>query len=162
MSTKEQILKEFLKEYFDNKHSHVNISSDVKWAIEELLKTTSLFMKQAKFSVGDRVVISKAPIITETISSGWLGGKHFLIPGAKGAVRSVDFYDGEYRYDILFDDESWFSSYTKKVTLVDENHKHLYSFRGELLERSLPVTGGRAGKTVTQFLRDRLYRHTGD
>ena len=67
-----------------------------------------LFNKYAPFRTGDRVALTQTPDITEEKSWGWLGSKHFLIKGAKGIVKSVDYDSGRgFCAQVVFDDESW-------------------------------------------------------
>jgi len=66
----------------------------------------ALFNKYAPFKVGDRVKIVKKI----KCEGGWSHCKHFLIKGAKGTVREVDYYDGSFNAHVMFDNETWVDS----------------------------------------------------
>ena len=85
----------------------------------------------ARFKEGDRVVLSKTPVITEEQSPGWRGSKHFLKKGAKGWVTNRDWRADlkSFVYGIQFDDESWIHPYTKKIEPIEQQHKHSFCFR---------------------------------
>ena len=57
-------------------------------------------MAAAKFKVGDRVELRED-------CTHWAHCKHFMIKGAVATVRYADYYKGNYRYEIEFDDETW-------------------------------------------------------
>lgn len=63
----------------------------------------ALFGRFAPFQVGHRVMLTAAP----NTNNSWKFCAHFLIPGACGDVSAVDYSDGRFVADIVFDNESW-------------------------------------------------------
>lgn len=91
-------------------------------------------MKAAKFQIGDRVELK------ETVTNGWEGRNHFMTEGAKATIMDVDYYDGEYCYDIMFDKETWLKDWNdfkklKKPIEVDVKDKHHFCFKQKALRK---------------------------
>jgi hypothetical protein len=83
-------------------------------------------MAAAKFKKGDRVQLRED-------ATGWDHCKHFLVKGAVGTVEEVDYYMGEYRYDIEFDNETWIDRHgVKRVP----GTKHTFRFSQKDLKRN--------------------------
>lgn len=59
------------------------------------------------FKEGDKAVLAKTPDIRPETSPGWMSSKHFLVEGALATVASVGFYDGQFRFGLMFDNETW-------------------------------------------------------
>jgi hypothetical protein len=100
----------------------------------------ALLTRYAPFKVGDRVRLTKAPIITEEIAWGWSSSKHFLVPGATGIVRDSAVYsDGKLVFYVEFDNETWVDDYGYngriKNSLVPVSSKHWYTFGESYLEK---------------------------
>ena len=91
-----------------------------------------LFTRFAPFREGDRVMLTKTPVITEQEAWGWLRAKHFLVVGAKGTIESVDFYDGQFKAGIEFDDDSWIDS-TDGNARKKHMEKGIYTFSEDYL-----------------------------
>lgn len=70
-------------------------------------------MAASKFKVGDRVELVED--VDTSDAPGWNNSKHFLIKGAKATVDEVDYYNGKYRYSVVFDDETWINTKGEKV-----------------------------------------------
>jgi hypothetical protein len=82
-------------------------------------------MKAAKFKVGDRVELKED-------CKHWDHHKHYMIKGALATVISADYYKGNYRYEIEFDDETWINmDGVKKVP----ERKHCFAFGQKNLKR---------------------------
>jgi hypothetical protein len=64
-------------------------------------------LKRAKFQTLSRVYLKETPEITEKKSWGWLSYKHFLIKGATGIVREVDFWSDKFVYAVEMDNQTW-------------------------------------------------------
>lgn len=79
-------------------------------------------MAAAKFKVGQRVELVEA---YAGDASGWAHCKHFMLKGAKATVVGVDYYKGEYSYDIEFDIETWIDRHGAKRVV---EKKHLFRF----------------------------------
>lgn len=82
------------------------------------------------FRIGDKVVLVKKPQIDE--KSGWWGCRHFLVEGAIGTVREVDYYPWHFTACVEFDNESWIDSWNKKEIHPVEN-KHVFHFSEDYL-----------------------------
>jgi hypothetical protein len=83
-------------------------------------------LERAPFRKGDRVVLTETPVINSLESWGWVGSKHFLVKGAKGTVDEIDFYDGQFRAGVIFDDETWVDTDGNKH-LPHRPHQHWFS-----------------------------------
>lgn len=98
------------------------------------------FLKtKAEFKVGDRVELAETPEINERESFGWLCSKHFLVEGAKATVADVGYYDGQFGYSVIFDDESWKEERTGIIHPTETKHKHTYYLREYQLRKSSKV-----------------------
>ena len=86
-------------------------------------------MKASKFKIGDRVELK------ETVTDGWQGRNHFMTAGAKATVMDVDYYKGKYRYDIIFDKETWIKDWGPDKGEVDIEDKHQFCFPQKRLRR---------------------------
>jgi len=88
-------------------------------------------LARSNFIILQTVRLRETPEINETVRYGWVRSKHFLVKGARGIVRELDFWEGMFRYGIEFYDET---------RLVDgrEEHvkeKHLHWFNEKELEK---------------------------
>ena len=86
-------------------------------------------MKVSKFKIGYRVELK------ETVTDGWQGRNHFMVAGAKATIMDVDYYKGEYRYDIMFDKETWIKNWGENKGEVDIVDKRHFCFGQKLLRR---------------------------
>lgn len=107
-----------------------------KYGIEKLIEYADGLFSKAPFKEGDRVKLIKTPTITNDISWGWLGAKHFLIEGATARVINIDFNKGKFIAGLYFDNETWLSSVDKSEQKVDRSG--LYYFSEDYLEK-LPL-----------------------
>jgi hypothetical protein len=71
------------------------------------LENANSIWKRCPYQVGDLVRLTKTPEITKEKSWGWLGSKHFLIEGAIGRIAGREFYDGLFRFYVVFEHETW-------------------------------------------------------
>lgn len=71
------------------------------------LQDANTVWNKSPYKVGDRVALTKTPVINEHEAWGWLGAKHFLVKGAIATVVDRQFYDGHFLFGLHFDDESW-------------------------------------------------------
>lgn len=67
---------------------------------------TALFTRFAPFHEGEKVIIKKAP----PCNNGWAHCKHFLIVGAIGTVKEVDYRDNQFIAAVEWDNETWIDS----------------------------------------------------
>lgn len=86
-------------------------------------------MKASKFKPGDRVKLK------ESVTDGWNGRNHFMIAGAKATIMEVDYYKGKYRYDIMFDKETWIKDWGSDKGEVDIVDKNVFGFEQKQLRR---------------------------
>ena len=82
----------------------------VPYALQVALEMVDGFIERAPFQVGQRVALARTPEITKEKAWGWLHCKHFLVRGAAGTVRCVEFGLGHFSFAVTFDDESWIDS----------------------------------------------------
>lgn len=71
------------------------------------LRDANSIWNRCPYKIGDRVMLTKTPVINEHQAWGWLGAKHFLIKGALATVAGREFYNGNFCFGLHFDDESW-------------------------------------------------------
>lgn len=107
--------------------------------LQELVAAHDLLMTRfAPFKVGDRVILTKTPNYKS--APGWLNCAHFLVPGAAGVVVDAECGQSGFRFDVLFDDESWIDNIghqRAKGTAVPIEHerRHRFGFGESWLER---------------------------
>lgn len=75
--------------------------------------------------IGDRVFLMETPVITKETANGWIGCEHFLVRGAVATIGGVDFYDGKFRFGLLFDNESYI--HDGKTILVKDKGQYWFS-----------------------------------
>lgn len=114
------------------------------------------------FKVGDRVVLTKTPEISETVSWGWLSAKHFLVQGATGGVVERSFRNGKFCFGIHFDDESWISSLTKEINPIHPDKRAQYWFSQDSLSKSdsVDITNLVANKVILSEKEKHILEHT--
>lgn len=102
------------------------------------LETLVALFGLAKFKVGDRVRLSRAPEISSEKSWGWMGAKHFLVAGAVATVQTVEARRDPpgFCYGLTFDDESWVDS---KGDRRPVDRPSLYVFGESSLDAALPT-----------------------
>jgi hypothetical protein len=104
----------------------VLIGGPASYYYERLIDYYKGCMAAAKFKKGDRVQLRED-------ATGWVYCKHFLVKGAVATVEEVDYYKGDYWYDLEFDDETWVDS--NGVKRVPET-KHTFRFSQKDLKRN--------------------------
>lgn len=97
-----------------------NLPSEYGHELDRLREYAEGLYARSLFKNGDRVALSATPEISDTVAWGWRGAKHFLVKDAKGNVVNVDFYKGEFRYGIVFDDETWIDPTDKTLKKHDK------------------------------------------
>lgn len=86
--------------------------------------------------VGDQAVMVHPPVITEENASGWMGAKHMFIVGSLVKVRHIDWYDGSFRLQCTFVNETWIPSVgPDKGKQVPVPYRALYNLKAEWLEK---------------------------
>jgi hypothetical protein len=116
-------------ESFDKAIKEFSCMSDFKYAIENC---KDLFERFAPCKIGDRVELTKTPDINPKDSWGWMDSKHFLIKGAVGTVKEVDFYHKKFKIGIEFDNETWKNTQTDEKKPVER--KHIYTFSEDFVK----------------------------
>lgn len=109
---------------------------DVYWAFKKMHDYKRGLFSYAKFRVGDRVQLTRAPVISGSQSWGWQGSEHFLVAGSKATVASRD-WGGEFTYAVVFDDESW-KDRDGVVHPKKADERHTYCFSEDMLEAAKP------------------------
>lgn len=66
-----------------------------------------LFDRFCPFKEGDRVVLTKTPLINEKVAPGWVHAKHFLVKGSIGTVTSRDADAKGFHFNVTFDNDTW-------------------------------------------------------
>lgn len=84
-----------------------------------------MFSRFCPFKAGDRVRLTKTPVIEE--GSGWHGSRHFLVEGAIATVRQCDWRKGRFVFDLEFDDESWLDE-KGEIYRVPSDRRRSFSF----------------------------------
>lgn len=122
----------------------ISRSSDISYEVKRLMQYREALLSMAPFRVGDRVMLIDPPKIER--SSGWYGSKHFLVQGARGEVREVDWTvpldaesgsEGWFSVYVLFDDESHLSDFDidnkklphdapRRVVPTPLEHRHVF------------------------------------
>jgi hypothetical protein len=109
--------------------------ADLLYTIEKCAAAYDFLLAHyAQFHTSDRVQLRQTPRIDEMHSPGWLGSKHFLVAGAPGTVRDVDWRNGKFYYHIVFDAESWLDSKGVERTVDPDRHSS-YSFSEDELSK---------------------------
>jgi len=109
----------------------------------EGLFSFSLFKEGDEIQLNDTWEESFAKRL-ESGADGWKHCSHFLINGAVGEVVDVDFSDGHFRYDIMFDNESWVTQYgidRGKINPVPRKKRHTFNLHEKYLMASGDVSG---------------------
>jgi hypothetical protein len=107
--------------------------------LRELVAAHDLLMtRYAPLKVRDRVVLVKAPDYADAPS--WKHCEHFLVPGAAGVVVDATCGERGFRFEVLFDAESWIDTTghgRPKGTVVPIEHdkRHRFCFGEGWLER---------------------------
>ena len=89
-----------------------------------------LFNRFCPFKEGDRVVLTKSPVIDVKTAPGWVHAKHFLIEGSIGTVTSRDADAAGFRFGVVFDNDTWFDA--RGVERPSESDR-VFSFREDFL-----------------------------
>lgn len=103
-------------------------SSSMSYTMSCMVNAQQLLLtKYATFKVGDRVQLTKAPVINAAVASGWMGARHFLIPGAVATIQTVKVpQEGDLYYGLVFDEESYLDSKDRPV-LADRKHQFCFA-----------------------------------
>lgn len=108
------------------------------WYWKKLREYATALFERAPFRPGDRVRLIKTPVITEEKTPGWVCAKHFLVAGAIGTVRYVDFREGLFNAMVIWDDESYVGYPPGPPIPVEPAGRHLFTHWEGSLER-VPV-----------------------
>jgi hypothetical protein len=97
----------------------------VDWWIKRLREYRAGLMGMCPYQPGDRVILARPPKITPEESWGWMSSKHFLVKGAVGTVKEIDWSggkNGHYSCAVDFDDESWIDRKGVAQPIPPERH----------------------------------------
>jgi hypothetical protein len=76
--------------------------------LEELSACYELLITRfSPHKLGDTVTLKRTPRIDESHAWGWMGGKHFLIKGARATVAKVTASGDGFTYGLHFENETW-------------------------------------------------------
>jgi hypothetical protein len=89
------------------------------------LKDANTIWQKCPYKMGDRVALTKTPIINKNEGWGWLGSKHFLVQGAIATIVERDFHDGHFIFGLHFDDETWIDNNGNKQP-VDRHAMYMF------------------------------------
>lgn len=99
------------------------------WTVRRFGEYRDGLMSHSPLQPGDRVVLAIPPRITPQKSWGWMGHKHYLIEGAIGTVREIDWSggtDGHFRCAVEFDGESWIDRDGQPQPIPSENRSRFW------------------------------------
>lgn len=103
----------------------------IKYAFRNLIECKKALLDlYSPFHPGDRVKLREDEDIRK--SPGWTHCKHFLTRGSRAVVRDIDFRNGNFYADIVFDDDSWIGIDGKKHPA---NKKHKFCFLQSKLKK---------------------------
>lgn len=114
-------------------------SVPIDWYLGRTMQQVELlFGRYAPWRPGDRVRLTRTPLIDADHSPGWIHSKHFLVVGAIGTIESIDADRSGFSADVVFDEESWIDESNlvgqgRGATIPIED-KHTYGFSEEYLE----------------------------
>ena len=77
--------------------------------------------KMSPYKIGDNICLRHTLDIGQ--GSGWRHCRHFLIKGASGVVREIDYDESGFVYGIIFDNESFIDQHGDECPVKD---KHLF------------------------------------
>jgi hypothetical protein len=112
-----------------NKFKSTMSSGPSSFYFEKIMGYYEGCMKAAKFKEGDRVTLKED---WAGDASGWAHCKHFLKEGEPATVSDVDYDQGHYRYEIVFDNETWIDKDKNKRVVT---RKHTFCFWQKELKR---------------------------
>jgi hypothetical protein len=104
----------------------------MKYYLDKMVEYYEGCMKAAKYRVGDRVQLRED---WNGIEPGWQHCKHFLKRGATAKIVGVDYQNGDYVYDIEFDNETWSDEFGATHPVASKHHFNYV--QGELKRKKL-------------------------
>lgn len=118
----------------------------LEYYLTELIAAHDLLMTRfAPFKTGDRVMLTKAPIMSA--DHGWKPCAHFLVRGSTGTVVNADCGSKGFQFGVVFDDESTTVGYAigdLKIgdrVPVSPERRHVFAFSESYLEHVLTLVG---------------------
>ena len=100
------------------------------WYFERIREYIDGLFARSPFQPGDRVVLVAPPMLDP--GHGWYCCRHFLIAGAIGTVKAIDYTQGRFSADVVFEKETY------KDSNGVEHHvaaQHTYVFDERSLRR---------------------------
>jgi hypothetical protein len=84
------------------------VKNESQYKLKNILTSyCDLFDRFCPYKIGDEIVLTVTPEISESTAPGWLHSKHFLIEGAVGLVNSVEYRDNKFIVWVTFESQSW-------------------------------------------------------
>lgn len=78
-----------------------------KYEIARLREMVEGLFSFSKFKEGDRVKMAATVPVNEKEAPGWWCYRHLLTKGSRATIKEVDWYEGSFRYRVLFEENSW-------------------------------------------------------
>jgi hypothetical protein len=109
------------------------VKNECQYKLKNVLTSyCDLFDRFCPYKIGDEIVLTATPEISRQSAPGWLPSKHFLIAGAVGVVKSVEYKNNKFVVWVTFESQSWI--WRGKVNPTP--HKHLYHFTEDQIAHS--------------------------
>jgi hypothetical protein len=103
------------------------VKDETQYKLKNVLTSyCDLFERFCPYKIGDEIELIVTPEISEIVAPGWLPSKHFLITGAIGQIKSVEYRNNKFVVWVTFESESWIDSFTGEVH--PNPHNYLYHF----------------------------------
>lgn len=119
------------------------VNGRTSWTFEKLTEYVDGLFSFSQFNLEDEVILNSQwephfqKELDKCSNHGWKHCKHFLIEGAVGQVKDIDYRDGKFVYDVVFDNESWVTSFGKeegKLHPVSRDKRHIFCIWEDHLE----------------------------
>lgn len=105
-------------------------SGPSSWYFERIQEYIDGLFARSPFQPGDRVVLVVSPTLDQ--SHGWYHRRHFLIAGAIGTVQTIDYTQGHFSAEVVFDKETYKDSNGVEHPVTTQ---HTYEFDERSLRR---------------------------
>jgi hypothetical protein len=105
-------------------------SGPSSWYFERIRDYIDGLFARSPFQPGDRVVLVVAPMLDS--GHGWYHCRHFLIVGAIGTVQTIDYTQGRFSADVVFEKETYKDSNGVEHPVACQ---HTYAFDERSLRR---------------------------
>lgn len=104
--------------------------SDFEYTLERYEEYKEGLFRLSPFQIGSTVQLVNYPGVNKDKSPGWWPSRHFLVNGSVARVADMDYYKGEFRYDLVFNSETWIDDDNK---VHQKDRKSRYNFSGRFV-----------------------------